>query len=152
MAPECLEPIFDLAVSSLPSLGGTKKIMAMLHEHSALHGFRTMFIDNIQAVPVVNRQGQIVANLSASDMRGISVDNLKTLSLPVFEFLESIGRGVNQLVSVDQVATLSPDATIERAVAKLLKLKLHRLWVCEDDSETLSGVVSMTDILRLLTL
>lgn len=124
-----VEPILDVPISSLPSLGGPKAIMAVLDTHSALHGFRTMFIDQLQGLPIVSHNGEVVGNLSASDMRGVTVDNLKSISLPVYEFLEKMGRSPDDTIKVDQVRTLSLEESLESAMEKLLKLKIHRLWV-----------------------
>jgi CBS domain-containing protein len=122
--------------------------MALLESHTALHGFRTCYLDNISGLPVIDSNGKVVANLSASDLRGMSAARVPTINLPVFEFLETVPRR-NQDLKADQIRTISKTATVEQAINLLVKSKLHRLWIVED--EELYGVVSMTDILRLFT-
>lgn len=44
----------------------------------------------------------------------------------------------------------SSDTLLKFALEKILVTKTHRLWIA-DDQEKLEGVVSLTDILRVLT-
>ena len=105
-----------------------------------------MFLDGLQGVPIVNLKGEVVGSLSASDMRGVTLDNLSSIYLPAFEFLEKMGRPLDHPIKVDQVRTLALDETLDSAMEKILKLQIHRLWVQE--KEILHGVVSISDILR----
>ena len=89
-----------------------------------------MFIDGLQGIPIVNHNGEVVGNLSASDMRGVTLENLKSISLPVYEFLEKMGRKPEDVVKVDQIRTLSLNESLDSAMEKILKLQIHRLWVC----------------------
>ncbi|KAJ3306454.1 hypothetical protein HDV03_005064 [Kappamyces sp. JEL0829] len=144
---QVIEPLLDVELKALPSLGGAKATMAMLDTHSALHGFRTMYLDNLAGLPVINKQGQVVANLSSSDLRGLTLDKVGNISLPVFEFLETLDRKPDQLMA-DQVRTIEKTGTMGQAMNSLLKNRIHRLWVT-NGNEALAGVVSLTDILRL---
>ena len=110
-----------------------KKLFNIQDTQSALHGFRTMFIDRLQGVPIVNHNGEVVGNLSASDMRGVTLESLKSISLPVYEFLEKMGRRPEDTIKVDQIRTLTLEETLESAMEKLLRLQIHRLWVCNKD-------------------
>jgi CBS domain-containing protein len=147
---DLIEPIFDITVKELnqATKNPHQPIIAMLESQSALHGFRTMYLDNIQGVPVIDRQGNVICNLSASDLRGITLNNIKSLSKPVYEYLETMKhRGQ---VKVDQLRTVEQQDTIEKVVKMFVSNKIHRMWVTQDDTEKLSAVISLTDILKLL--
>lgn len=63
-------------------------VVSVLHSVSALAAYRKMAKEGVTAVPVLNAQGQVVATLSASDLRGLAPLSLKDLLLPVDQFLE----------------------------------------------------------------
>jgi CBS domain-containing protein len=101
-----LEPLLDLTVKDMDAMIKPKNqpIIAMLESQSALHGFRTMFLEGLQGLPVIDKKGNFVANLSTSDMRGLTIDNMDKLASPVFTFLESTSRKGS--LSIDQIRTI----------------------------------------------
>lgn len=146
-----IEPIYDTDIESVLSLIKTKEpIIAMLDTQSALHGFRVMYLDKLQGLPVIDTHGNVVANFSASDMRGLEITKLQSLSKPVFEYLESMAHKSATPVKVDQLRTITTKSTVEETVNILMKEKIHRIWVTGNDNEKLTGVVTLTDVLRLV--
>jgi CBS-domain-containing membrane protein len=150
LSADLMEPILDVTVRELTHAlkSPNQPIIAMLDTQSALHGFRTMYLDSIQGVPVIDRQGNVVCNLSASDLRGITIKNMQNLSKPVFQYLESMKHKGE--VMADQLRTVELSDTVDKVLKMVIENKIHRLWVTQDNSEKLGGVVSLTDILSLL--
>jgi CBS domain-containing protein len=148
---EILEPLFDITVRELNQVIQSRNhpIVAMLSHQSALHGFRTMFLDNLQGIPVIDHEGNVVANLSASDMRGLKLQNASMLTKPVYEYLQSFSRK-SQGTPVDQVRTITRDDTVQKGLQAIIQGGIHRVWVTGNDSEKLVGVLSISDILNLL--
>lgn len=144
-----LEPLLDLTVADLDSFLKPKSrpVIAILESQSALHGFRTMFLEGLQGLPVIDRKGNVVANLSTSDVRGLKIENMDKLASPVFTYLEATSRKGS--LSIDQIRTIDHNATVEKAIDLLLKNNIHRLWITQDDSEKLYGCFSITDYLLL---
>jgi CBS domain-containing protein len=68
-----------------------KKVIAIPETFSAIAAFRLLYIHRVSAAPIVDHQGRIVGNLSASDLRGIIAtrESLEALLKPVFQYLET---------------------------------------------------------------
>ncbi|KAI9343639.1 hypothetical protein BDR26DRAFT_858451 [Obelidium mucronatum] len=128
----------------------TTRIITVPSTYTALAAFRIMYLHRVSAVAVVSpKTGQMVANLSASDLRGLTADmeSLESLLLPVFEYLESRSksRGVDQ-IKADQLRCVSREMVFEDAVKIVLESRIHRVWV-EDEEEKPVGVLTMGDLL-----
>ncbi|KAH6567614.1 hypothetical protein BSLG_006632 [Batrachochytrium salamandrivorans] len=124
-----------------------KPIVSIQSDSSALEGFRTLYIHRVPAVAVVEDTGRLVANLSASDVRGIHSSNLEMFLLPVFDFLES-GKRVAGQVKPDQLKTVEPTSLIGAAAASMIVDIIHRMWVVDGEDHPI-GVLSMSDILSV---
>ncbi|KAJ3320506.1 hypothetical protein HDV06_005235 [Boothiomyces sp. JEL0866] len=147
---EILEPILDIQVGTVSVLLGQNKapIIAILENQTTLHGLKTMYMDNLQAVPVINKNGELVANLSASDLRGLNLNNMSKLNKPVFEYLESERRNKEGLMA-DQISQVKYDVPLEHAIKEMQSKKTHRVWVTGDGLDALSGVLTYTDVLNM---
>jgi CBS domain-containing protein len=119
------------------------------------------------AAPVINRAGHPVGVISRFDI--LVHDREKSdylVPLPEFSEEEQVhahtGKfkgGGFQVIDVDRTAvseimtptvfSVSPEAPTNEVVEKLITLKVHRLFVV-DDNGVLIGVISTTDVLRHL--
>ncbi|KAJ3117028.1 hypothetical protein HK100_000904 [Physocladia obscura] len=127
-------------------------------ECTALAAFRIMYMHRVSAVAITvsNTDPKIVANLSASDLRGITtgaddgdhVTRLEALlMLPVFEFLERVaGRRAGGQIAVDQLRTAVRADSFEHVVRTVLGDGIHRVWI-EDGEEGVVGVLTVGDML-----
>ncbi|KAI9190809.1 uncharacterized protein BJ171DRAFT_433472 [Polychytrium aggregatum] len=140
-----------------------RKVIYASSDMSALSAFKTMFMHRLRALPVVNPAHQIVANISTSDLRGITPDTLHRLTLPILEFIDTIparssgdaathpGSGSGSGSGLDaRAVSVAKNMSMEDMIQMLLGKNVHRLWVTRDQSDQLAGVVSMTDILCTL--
>ncbi|KAI8894676.1 hypothetical protein BC833DRAFT_604014 [Globomyces pollinis-pini] len=146
-----IEPFLDVQIKQVADLlkQQQKPVIAMLDTQTALHGMRTMYVDGLQAIPVITAEGQVVATLSASDVRGLNMNNISTLNKPVFDFLQK-ERRTTEILKADQLRTVDEEETVETAIKTILKSKVHRVWVTRDGYDDLAGVVSLTDVLQLI--
>ncbi|KAJ3407452.1 hypothetical protein HDV05_005413 [Chytridiales sp. JEL 0842] len=133
---------------SPPQHHATQHIIAVPESFSAISAFRVMYTHRVSAVPIVDASGRVVANLSASDLRGItaSSESLGALLLPVFEFLETKTRRTSEQLKPDQLRSVKGTDTLGSAARISLDSKIHRVWV-EDDDEKPIGVLTLTDML-----
>jgi len=133
-----------LAQQSLQSLNmGTKSVIQMSSEAQSIIAFHLMYQHKVSAVAIVGKQGELLANLSASDIRGISHDNFGCLLKPIFDFVR------NRKEKVKAPVTCKLDSTLETVIMKLSIFRIHRLWIV-DDADRPIGVLSLTDIMKLL--
>jgi len=107
--------------------------------HSALRGFQSIRLHEVNALAVVDDGGKLVGTLSGSDLRGLSHDKVTNVMLPVMEFLKGQGQGGHKPVTCKNTETLK--SVVERLVAE----KVHRIWIV-DNSDHPTGVISLSDI------
>ena len=138
----------DPQTLSSTQLSETKKQLVCVESSmSALAALRSLYLHQVSAVAVVDTNGRLVANLSASDLRGVNFSNLEMLLGSVFEFLEAEKRTPNQLKS-DQLKSVEPGSVVGEVGVSMMEHMIHHLWVVDDDDHPI-GVVSMSDVLAL---
>jgi CBS domain-containing protein len=130
-------------------------IVSLPSTDRTVDGFLKMFKTEVNAVAVVDDQGKLIANLSASDLGGLSTKTIHTLSLPPLQFLElahsrnfvelSLTSSSDKKPAVP--VTCSPETHLTEVVEKLIGAKIHRVWVV-DSAQRPIGVVTLTDILK----
>lgn len=137
----------ELANSKLESLGLTATgVTTASTKTSALDAFHMMFVDRHSAVGLVDIEdgGKLVGNLSVTDLRGLAdVEAFSRLALPVLEFVKPTAR---------PLISLPPTATFGELLDTLVAQRLRRVYVIsqEDGKEQIDGIVSITDVLRLV--
>lgn len=109
----------------------------------------------LSAIPVIDADGKLIANFSASVLKGLQRSQVLELSLPVVEFLKRQPVKAPSLrVKLGYAKSLYPiavtaDTTLEIAVLKMIAYKIHRLW-CVDNDGKLVGLVTISDLMRAL--
>jgi CBS-domain-containing membrane protein len=126
---------------------GAQKVVTLNQKARAIHGFQLLQQNKISAVAIVDDYGVLVANLSISDLRGLKLENLSSLMLPVLDYLKQ--RCDNQQLLPPVVC--HPYTTFETLVLKLACSRVHRCWNVDDVGRPI-GVVSLTDVIMLLDL
>lgn len=94
---------------------------------------------DVSALPVLDDEDHLVGIISQTD--------LVTLRAYREEWEEMFA----EHVMVRNVLTTTPDTDIKKASDVMVSNKVHRLIVCEDDSQgkpRLVGILSMTDVVR----
>ena len=101
----------------------------------------------VSALAVLNHDGRLKGNFSASDLKGIyEVDS----TVPPFK------EHVEDFLEEHSPASLSPvvvrgDASLETVVATLVESKLHHIWVVDEDFKLVGrGSISLTDVLSYI--
>lgn len=94
-------------------------------------------------VVVVDDDGRIVANLTASNIRGISRRNFQLLRRPLFEFLQRDRRRGWWTMPV----CLKLTDTLEKTVLQFGSTKVHQMFICDSYGHP-KHTVTLTHILR----
>lgn len=136
----------------------------------ALEAFGFMARDHKSSLGLTDG-GKLVANLSVSDLRGLTADEFPLLLLTAGEFaalrLGVAGITKEQALAGERVAnardggyegvfaaapvvTVTSGTTFEEVLSVLVNKGLHRVYVV-DDKGAATSIVTMTDILRLVT-
>jgi len=124
------------------------KVISVHPGDLAIDSFLMMHKNNLSSVAVASHEGQLMTNLSASDLKGLATKDLEALRYTTLDYLElartAKGRHKEFLVAV------KPNATLFEAILLAVRQKTHRLYVVDNDMKPL-GVLSMTDMLRALS-
>jgi CBS domain-containing protein len=97
----------------------------------------------VTAVGIVEEDGKLAGNFSATDLEGMYVDKWPNFLLPVGDFLQQ--HSPNSLNSI----CCTRKTTLIDICKEFAQTKVHRLWVVDDDYKPI-GVVSTTDIMKII--
>jgi len=122
-------------------LGDPELTVASVSERT-ISAFHRMFSKDVRALPIVDENGTLVANLSSSDLRGISNSSLSKVKLPVYQFLEAMQGGKPPHPVVCKSTSTLTEVMLQAATAKV-----HRVWVTNSKEQPI-GVVTLTDIIN----
>lgn len=98
---------------------------------------------------------KLIGTFSATDLRGCPISFLQScLRVPVLEFTERTSTGPvkansNMVQSSKELVTCFTNSSVLDVIDKAVDGHVHRVWVV-DQHGLLVGIVSLTDILRVL--
>lgn len=122
---------------------GYSEVATVQQDEPAVNAFRRIHERAVSAVGVVDAEGKLVGNVSASDLKVIGYDGrlLSHLFVPVSEFVKiTRPEGVGPI-------TVTPRSTFGQVLDKLVSNRIHRVYVIDDDNKPV-GVVSLLEILQ----
>jgi len=137
--------LFNTPIKSLQGLQYSKNVITMSYSAQAIHAFWLMYFNKVYGIAIVDHDGHLVANLSASDIRGIGKGRRKfsSLLLPVPQFFRAYQIQTAPL-------TCTQDTTFGSLIMKFGFYHVHRLWVV-DETEKPIGLISLTDLMKYLS-
>jgi len=119
-----------------------------------LEAFKRIWEKQISGLAVVNDEGKLVANISASDL-------LRTRVLPIGELIHDLYQPIKALLKIREdlkervmmggepeskpVGVTSHD-TLETCIQKCLENRIHRVFI-QDDKERPIGLIALSDII-----
>lgn len=109
---------------------------------------KTMRDRGIRRLPVVDRSGHLVGIVSDRDL--LHAEPSPATSLSIWEITYLLSKVTVAEVMTREVSTVHPDTPVEVAARILCERKIGGLPVVEDG--TVTGVITETDIFRVLTM
>jgi CBS domain-containing protein len=137
----------DLGLLALKTVSDLKlaheldSVVTMSDKAMAVHAFYLMYYNKVSAVAIVNSEGTLVANISASDLRGLSNSSIATLFLPVCDYLIK----AHDLPKYPM--TCKYYTRLDMVLVRMGIFRVHRLWLV-DDFERPIGLISLSDIMK----
>jgi len=127
---------------------GLKSVVTITKTQKALDAFQQIHDKKVSAVGVVDDEGCLVGNISASDLKTICSDasEISRLFLPADKFLELNTPGARFGPASFSLGTGN---TFEDVLKALLLTQAHRLYVV-DGSRKPVGVISLVDVLETI--
>ena len=129
-----------------------------VHPQDTVHDALELMVENrVSALPVVDRQMRCVGILSTSDLIDVTrdldvdMDGLEdgegTLSaVLVRELVDNVTHERIDELMTNDVASVHPDTLLASAASQMLRDRVHRLPVL-DNNQRLLGIISTMDIL-----
>jgi len=129
---------------------GSKPVITVHKDTSAIDTFRLMDRKKLSSVAVVDNDGKFIGNTSASDLKLF----IKTLSLdllhhPIMTYLNQIRQESIEIKS--PTISVSGNDTLAVVIGKLASTRVHKLFVADDvTGYKPDQCISLTDILKLI--
>jgi len=132
----------DIMTKRLAELGLHEgKVISISNEQTLMKAFSKILTNNITGLAVVDSHGQLVNNISASDLKGITMTSFYKLEIPIHEALLY---NPNKLEPV----TCNKHNTLGEIMGIIEKTGVHRIFVVDEDNKPVN-VITLTDILKL---
>jgi len=143
-----LENEMQHSISSLQlvDVDSAQDMITISTEATALEGFRLLSQHHLNAVPVLHSDGKsvCVATLSASDLRGLTIESLPNVTLDVMSFLKLTRRAHPP----PAVITASPSDSFTHVLQLMVQHDIHQVWV--EENNQVVGVVSTSAAIKKL--
>lgn len=130
---------------------GYKNVITVQKNELAIHAFKLIYDRKVSGVAVVDENGELFGNISASDIRFIESDasGIRRLFATNEEFINNVPKRPDQ---VPGPYFVRPSSTVEEVIMKLTVTKAHRVYVVDDlgGKRNPIGVVSLADVLETI--
>ncbi|KAI3429675.1 hypothetical protein D9Q98_005760 [Chlorella vulgaris] len=171
-----LGPAANETLEDLGLLTGKPPVLSVDPHVPALLAYAQLAAQQVSGAPVVTASGEMIANLSISDLRSITAEQFGALALPVAEFLAvehgtaylgysasasqhsrhpffaSGNRAGGPAKGDIQLVTVRKETTLAELLKKIVDEKIHRVYVVqsEEGPPKVQAVITPTDLLRLV--
>eukprot|EP01132_Coremiostelium_polycephalum_P007716 gene7716-9490_t len=119
-------------------------VISMSSQALAIHAYYLMLFNRVPCVAINNPNGEIVGNLSVTDLRGFGPKSFSSLLEPALDFWDKHSK--------KKLMLCTRDTQLKVVMMTLFEHRIHRLWVVNGDQQKkCNGIISLTDIMRLLS-
>jgi len=127
----------------------TTNVVSINKNESALQSFNLMYQNHLSAIAIVDDDGKLIGNLSASDLKGFQLylNDFNDLLQPVWQFLGIVRK--MQARPDNFAVAFTPDIPVKKIVKKMNEEIVHRAYIV-DENRSLVGVFSLTDLMQQL--
>eukprot|EP01120_Amphizonella_sp_Union-15-10_P015978 TRINITY_DN8312_c0_g1_i1.p1 TRINITY_DN8312_c0_g1~~TRINITY_DN8312_c0_g1_i1.p1 ORF type:complete len:298 (-),score=52.88 TRINITY_DN8312_c0_g1_i1:87-980(-) len=138
--------LLPFANKTVGDLGvGSRQVPTLSSSQSVREAFWKIKHDNASGVAIVNSDGKLIGNISASDIKVIGIDAslFSKMELPVSQVLASIN-------AKPKPVSVSTSTTIDQLFKVFHEEHIHRIYI--EDQRELIGVISLIDLINLVDL
>jgi len=125
--------------------GNFRKPRIINQNEKTVKVFSEMGEKGFKGVAVVDDNGKLIANLSPSDLKGITIDSCDVLNTLVIEFLEQDNAHGWWSVPI----TFEPESTFFECLEQFVCSRVHRMYLVDSVGKP-TGVLSHRDMLQKL--
>jgi CBS domain-containing protein len=141
--PKALGPEFNLPLRHF-NIGSDKekRLISVQSDVPLLQVLDTLVHEKVGACAVLDAQGHLIGNISASDLDLVKEEeNLKYLNHPVHTYLSAFG--------LAQPVTCTENDALLEVMKKICSMRIHRVY-CMTEERTLQDVITLRDLLHLV--
>lgn len=130
--------------TSIHNLGLTEgNVIAVSNADTLMTAFNTILTSGVSGIAIVDLNGVLVNNLSASDLKGLTESTFYKLEAPIHQILETTPR---KLAPV----TCKPFQSLASVLQLFNDTGIHRIYVTNDEEKP-TNVITLTTILKIVT-
>jgi len=133
---------------------GQKKVETIDFDKFVIDVLCTLVDKEISGIAVVNNEGQIVGNISASDLKRMSVDHPLQLCYDVYESIKTFmnitgdkNKPHNERLPKFDPIVVKTDDTVGQVVDTIVSKRIHRVYVVDENNRPV-GEISLCDIIQ----
>jgi len=134
-----------------------KLFVSVTPKTKAVNAFSLMSKEHVSALPVLDENGKVLANISAKDLKIIGLDGhaRQLMYLPVLEYLGAhekkrfLSKIKHSLFSSASVVSYHKEDIFVEVVQRLVSHNVHRIYYT-DKTGKLYGIVSIKDFLSAI--
>jgi CBS-domain-containing membrane protein len=130
-------------IQSLRKYSESDNLISMSLNAQTIHAFWLMNFDKVYGIPIVDSNGKLIANISASDIKGISTGRLpfSALLLPIREFIKT--------ARLIPPAKCTWESTFFDVIQTLALFRLHRIWIVDAHDKPV-GIITLTTLMKFI--
>jgi len=141
---------------------GSKPVIQIQQSETAYCAFKLMSEKNVNGLAVVNNLGELVGNISISDIKliGWNADFWNLMGFPIKEYLQQLSNHPKSVIrdynfwTIDKPQHVILKCKMDDKLKNVLKMmcfyKVHRVYVVDHQLKPIS-IISMQDILKEIT-
>jgi len=119
---------------------GSGKVISIRNDCTLMKAFSKIITNNITGLAVVNQNGKIVNNISASDLKGITLTSFYKLEIQIHEVFLYHPSKLPPVTSTGNTTLLEVLEMIEQT-------GVHRVFEVDEENKPIA-IITLTDILR----
>ena len=145
----------SLAVADFAPLAAKRKnkpatVSCVVAGTKAIDAFARMHRERVSALGMCDASGALVANVSASDLRGLTPERLGALASDVADFVAGDGNeAVGFAAGAPKPVTCLASETVRDVVERMVSRRVHHVYVCDDERRPVA-MVTPNDVLGAL--
>ncbi|XP_075512610.1 SNF1-related protein kinase regulatory subunit gamma-like PV42a [Primulina tabacum] len=116
----------------------------------------TMDIEEDRSQLINGKDRKLVGTFSSTDLRVCPISQLESsLHLNIVDFIQKLAesplhKACNMKNSTKELITCNPESPLQEVLDKVINNHVHRVWVVDEQQDTLAGLISLTDIIHTI--
>jgi CBS domain-containing protein len=134
---------FPYHLNTIKELNLIHSCILISNESTLVDAINILATNRVSGVGLIDQNGKLLANFSASDLRGLQPHTFELLSKPAIQYLAHIGKLDHEPI------TCQADQSLSWVIEAMVAEHIHRVYVISTKQIPI-GLVSISDIIPLL--